>query len=401
MRLVIISLDAVFARDAEFLLSLPALGALASQGVFCDRVKTIYPTLTYPIHASLISGCYPFLHGIGHNQPFAPELPEDRRPWHWEEKDIQTDTLFTQAARAGREVAAILWPTTGKSPHIRYNLPEVLALPGENQALKALRYGSPWWLIKTELRYGSLRQGIAQPQLDDFATQVALSLIKRQARMPDVLALHLTDCDSTRHHYGTFSQEAREALERLDQRVGKILDALKSRGVLEDTVIAVVSDHGQADIKGCVALNAWFREQNIPAQAQSLGLGAYVRIHRGDYPAVLKALEENREALNLRHVYTREDLKALHAPEDLLLAVEPDEGFAIAEDDCVPHHKATHGFGLGHEGSDCLLWLSGPMLMRGARLERCQLVDIAPTLAHAVHLLLPKAQGKVLEQLFI
>ncbi|MDD4081111.1 MAG: alkaline phosphatase family protein [Eubacteriales bacterium] len=401
MRLVIISLDAVFSRDAAFLLSLPALGALADQGVFCDRVKTVYPTLTYPIHASLITGCYPERHGISHNQPYAGALPEDRRPWFWEAEDIRCETLFTQAARAGREVASILWPTTGHSHHIRYNLPEVKALPGENQALKALRFGSAWWLIKTELRYGSIRRGIAQPYLDDFAAQAALSLIVRQARIPDVLALHLTDCDSARHHHGTFSPEAQDSLRRLDERVGRIVEALKARRALDDTVIAVVSDHGQADITGCVALNAWFEEQNVPARAQTLGLGAFVRVHRGDYPVVLKALQDNMPELRLQHVYTREELRAMHAPEDVLLAVEPEEGFAIAEEDCEPGHKATHGFGPDHEGADCLMWLSGPMFPKGARIESCRLVDIAPTLANAVHLHLPEAQGQVLEQLFI
>ncbi len=402
MRLLLISLDAVFSRDADYLLSLPHLGALADRGVFCERVKTVYPTLTYPIHASLITGCYPEVHGIGHNEPFAPDLSPEKRPWHWDEKDIQAETLFTQAARAGREVAAVLWPTTGRSPHIRYNMPEVRALPGENQVMKALRYGhSAWWLIKTELRFGSRRQGISQPQLDDFSTLVAASLIEKRPRMPDLLALHLTDCDSTRHGCGTFSDEAKEALERLDARVGILLEALKARGLDGDTVIAVVSDHGQADIKGCVTLNAWFQEQGIPARVQSLGLGAYVRIHRGDYQQVLQALSHHMEELRISRIYTREMLRAMHAPEDVYLAVEPEEGFVIAEDSCEPDHKATHGFGLHHPGADCLLWLSGPMFPRGARLDSCQLVDIAPTLARAVHLQLPKSQGRALDELFL
>lgn len=401
MRLVLISLDAVFSRDADYLLSLPNLGALANRGVFCDRVKTIYPTLTYPIHASLVTGCYPDRHGIGHNEPFAPDIAPGKRPWHWDEKDIKTETLLTQAARAGRTVAAILWPTTGRSRLLRYNLPEVRALPGENQIMKALRYGSPWWLIRTELRYGKIRRGISQPELDDFSTQAALSLIEGHHPVPDVLALHLTDCDSTRHDHGTFSPEAREALARLDARVGRLLDALKERGVMKDTVIAVVTDHGHADITGCVELNAWFEQNGLPAQAQSLGLGAYVRVSRGDYPRVRAELENHMAELKLQHVYSREELRALHAPENVMLAVEPEEGFAIAEDSCEPDHKATHGFGLHHDGADCLMWLSGPMFPKGGRLESCQLVDIAPTLARAVHLQLPQAQGRALDALFL
>ena len=59
MRLCMISLDAVAQPDADRLLGLPALSALAAEGVFCRNVKTVYPTLTYPIHASLLTGCRP------------------------------------------------------------------------------------------------------------------------------------------------------------------------------------------------------------------------------------------------------------------------------------------------------------------------------------------------------
>ena len=67
MRLLMISLDAAFEADAKTLLSMPNLGALADRGVFCQNVQTIYPSLTYPIHTSIITGCYPDKHGIPHN----------------------------------------------------------------------------------------------------------------------------------------------------------------------------------------------------------------------------------------------------------------------------------------------------------------------------------------------
>jgi hypothetical protein len=63
-------------------------------------------------------------------------------------------------------------------------------------------------------------------------------------------------------------------------------------------------------------------------------------------------------------------------------------------------HRATHGFGLGHKGAQCLLWLAGPGIRTGVRLERARLVDIAPTLAHAVGLHLPQAQGSVMTEVF-
>lgn len=421
MRLLYISLDSAFAQDEGFLLSLPNLSALAMQGVFSSGVQSIYPTLTYPVHASLMTGCYPERHGIEHNEIYIPGLAPELRPWHWDSADIRVDTLLSMAAKAGRQTAAILWPTTGHDRLIRYNFPEIIALPGENQVTKVLRYGSTAWLLATELRLGSRRKSTKQPDLDDYATLIAEELINKQAvkgrgrgrskdvsytekeierkRMPDVLALHLVDLDSMRHEYGVNSPEAQEALRRLDKRVGRLINALEDRKILEETVIAVVSDHGQADVQGGIDLNAFFKEERLRADAQSLGFGAYIRLERSDYRPVLEALKLNREALGLKNIYTREELRELHADERILLAVEAEEGYEILENP-LHSHLANHGFGPHHLGAQCLMWLKGPMFKRGFRLESCNLVDIAPTLAEAVHLNLPQAQGRVLTEAF-
>ena len=423
MRLVLISLDAVFAADAEALLALPNLGALAREGVFCDKVQTIYPSLTYPIHASLITGCYPDVHGIGHNEPFQPDKEPAQRAWHWDAKHIKTDTLFTQARKAGRECASILWPTTGHSPAIRFNMPEVIALPGENQVMKVLSYGSFWWLLKSEIKYGRHRRGTRQPYLDDFSALMATKLIQRhykalekgqgksketqvasrrrqQQHMPDFLAVHFTDCDTMRHQHGVFSQEAQESLVRLDRRVGMILDALKDRGLMEDTLVAVVTDHGHAQVTASLPLDAWLQSNKVPARAQTLGLGAYLHLRRADYLPVLKALQDNQELLHIQHIYTREELRDMHAPSEILLAVEPEEGLCYVDDDGSEPHLATHGFGPHHPAAQTLLFLHGPAFARGLRLPGCNIVDIAPTLASAAGLVLPRAQGRVLEEVF-
>ena len=201
MRLCVISLDAVSHMDADRLLALPALSMLRGRGVFCDQVQTIYPTITYPIHASLLTGCYPASHGIGHNQPLQPDTPRALRKWFWEHGQIQRKTLHQAAREKGMKTASVLWPTTGKSKYIQRNFPEVLPLPGENAALKMLYYASPLWLIQTELRYGKQRKSIRQPDLDEYATLLAEALYASR-RPPELFTLHLVDCDAMRHGYG-------------------------------------------------------------------------------------------------------------------------------------------------------------------------------------------------------
>jgi len=418
VRLLMISLDAAFEADAKTLLSMPNLGALADRGVFCQNVQTIYPSLTYPIHTSIITGCYPDKHGIPHNERYMPGLPAAKRPWHWDAQDIQVPTLHQAARRAGREVASILWPVSGHNAAIRYNFPEVHALPGENQTSKILRYGSFWWLIGNELKYGRQRVSTKQPHLDRFAALIAQKLIDKQynprapgridpgprrkkQHMPDVLSIHLVDLDAARHLHGTHSEEAEAALFRLDQNVGVMLKALEKAGVLEDTIVAVMSDHGQADVAREFALDAWLKENGVPARAQTLGLGAYIHCERGDYYRVMEILQENMAQTHIKTIYTRQQLRSMHAPQGIVLAVEPEEGIEYVDDFREEPHRANHGFGPEHPAAQCLLWLSGPPFLRGARLREAHVVDIAPTLACAMRLEMPDVQGRVLYEAFI
>lgn len=413
MRLLMISLDSAFSADAKTLLAMPHLGGLADRGVFCDKVQTIYPSITYPAHTSILTGCYPDKHEIGHNEKFFSDLPPQKRPWNWNAEDIKADTLFQAAARAGREVASILWPVSGHNKAIRYNMPEVHALPGENQTAKILRYGSFWWLMRTEIKHGKQRVSTRQPHLDRFAVLVAQKLIEKQynpskkvsvdpsprikhRHMPDILALHLVDLDAARHREGTFSKESKAALVRLDQHVGLLLKSLEEAGVLNDTIVAVMSDHGQADVDKQFALDAYLKSSGVPARAQTLGFGAYIHVDRRDYHKVFEFIQQNQQGLHVKQIYTRKELRDMHAVPGIMLAVEAEDGVEYVDDLDGIQHRANHGFGPNHPASKCLLWLTGPPFLKGARLHQADLIDIAPTLAHALRLELPQAQGRVL-----
>ncbi len=394
MRLCMISLDAVAKPDADRLLSLPALSALAEGGVFSDHVQTVYPTLTYPIHASLLTGCYPDTHGVAHNQPFQPDTPPRMRAWYWSIGDIKVRTLHQAAKEKGMDVASILWPVTGKNPFVRRNFPEVLPLPGENAVLKMLQYASPLWILRMELTYGKTRKSIRQPDLDDYAALLCEKLYA-SSRPPEMLTVHLVDCDAMRHKYGTDSPEALAAMERLDRRVGRIVEAVKQAGLLEETLFCVVSDHGQQDAPKGVLLDEQLKAA-CAARAQSLGMGAY--IFGPDLDRARRVLEDNREAWGIGRIFGDQELRSLRAPAGVHLAVDALPGHCFI--DQPEETRGEHGFSLDCPQARTLLWLKGPGVKRGFRLPGINLVDIAPTLARALGLSLPQAEGKVVEEVF-
>ena len=365
MNLVMISLDAVWGADWELLMSRPNIGPLLRKGLRCCRVQTVYPTLTYPIHVSMVTGKDPQQHGILHNQPFDPAgdnglddafaarlkaaglSPNACRPWHWDHKDIRSETLFDACQREGRSVCSILWPVTGKHRGIRWNFPEVLAMPWENQTLKMLRYGSPLWLLSTELRLKKHRVSTQEPYLSDYAVVLAEDILKRK-KIPHLTAIHLVDCDAMRHHYGVYSSEAVAALDRLDARVGRILAALKQGGHEKDTCLLLVSDHGQEDVD--ISVNLADHLQDFHVQTQSLGRGCYIHFRPGF---------EHEKPLVKAHLRTLPFVADIF--DEPLLSVDGvsrvvfTDSMASAADE-----KATHGFGAEHTAAKCILSLTGP-----------------------------------------
>ena len=56
-KLVIISNDALVYEDMEYLLTKPLIKELVAKGTWVKTLKTIYPSVTYPCHTSMITGC--------------------------------------------------------------------------------------------------------------------------------------------------------------------------------------------------------------------------------------------------------------------------------------------------------------------------------------------------------
>ena len=130
-RLIVLSLDAVGSMDLPYMNTLPHFRAFFKRAAGCGRVLSVYPSLTYPAHTSIVTGLYPARHGIVNNHKVQPEK---RKPdWLWQRRYIRGTTLYDEARKHGLRVAALLWPVTGRAK-IRYNLPEVWAnQPWENQ----------------------------------------------------------------------------------------------------------------------------------------------------------------------------------------------------------------------------------------------------------------------------
>ena len=87
-RVMVISLDAVGNQDLEYMKTLPNFRAFFGEAALCDRVESVYPSLTYPAHTSILTGRMPVHHGICNNTKLQPG--RERPDWIYQRKYIKS-----------------------------------------------------------------------------------------------------------------------------------------------------------------------------------------------------------------------------------------------------------------------------------------------------------------------
>jgi len=414
-KLVVISVDALSIDNWEQVTGLPTFKALMEQGAYSRELRSIFPTLTYAVHATIVTGMHPATHGILHNHPLQPLVPEKVQDWYWYRRAIKAQTIYDVARVHGLRTAALMWPVTGGA-NIHYNLPEIAALPGENQALKVMRNGSALFCLELEMRFGRLRSGASQPALDNFTTACAAHTLA--TKRPDLMLIHLIDLDDKKHYYGTKSLQSRQALERMDVRLAAIIAATKQAGTFVETTFLIIGDHGQLDVDYRVRLNNLLLEQGLinieggrkewRAFVQCSGGSAYLYVRPGDLVAHEQALTALRlaaseERYGIQGVFTPEAFPALCGQHGIAAVIEARKGYYFDEAVEEPtlqymtapgQQFATHGYSPDKPDYTCLFIAAGQNVTARGDLGAIEMVDIAPTMAKLLALPFPSCQGK-------
>jgi predicted AlkP superfamily pyrophosphatase or phosphodiesterase len=420
-RLVVISLDGLATADYPQLRGLPSFGRLLRRGALCRRVRGIYPTQTYALHASALTGVRPARHGILANSRFQPG--RERPEWFWYRKAIRLPTLYDRARQAGLSTASLFWPTAGRSGQ-RWVLPEIL--PGRFRpglAWRALGAGTPLFLLDMLRRYGSLLRGLDRYHLDNFTAAVAAHLA-RSDRGPDLLLVHLLDLDAVRHREGFQGPAVERALQEEDLRLARILEAALHPDGWNRTAVVVFGDHAFLDVHtvvnlntalaraGFVSLDRRGRFRGWQAWANTAEGSAHLYLRDPEDPALRRRLAAWLEQLasdprhGIEEVYHGPDLRRLGLGEEVDFALEARPGFYFSprlrpevSEPAPPEIRACHGYRPDREDYTSLLVAAGAGVRAGAELEEMSILDLGPTLSALLGLVLPQAEGRAREEL--
>lgn len=346
-KLIIISFDALCKDDLNQIYNLPTFKHILNNSIYSLDVEPVYPTLTYPNHASIITGKMPNEHGIVNNTKIQPNRSSP--DWFWYRSDIKCDTLYDIAKRNGLTTCALLWPTTGGSK-IDYNMPEIFAnRPWQNQIIVSLFAGSKLYQLKLFRNFSYLLDGIKQPNLDDFVTECTLYTLKN--KKPDLMFVHFTDLDTQKHIYGTKSTKVKEALLRHEERLKRIFECAQDL----EYKIAILGDHGSLDVHSTISINSYFKDNGLSDHIyfKSCDGSAYIYLRR-EVSSKIKnkifyALEEFKKHTNsIEYIFTQDNSTKLGFDKRALFMLEPSFGYCFTDKYIgnyigISKYKAVHG----------------------------------------------------------
>lgn len=423
-KLIIISNDAMVYEDLSYLRTKPSIRPLLENGSLVKTLRSVYPTITYCCHASMITGCYPAKTHVYNNE--VDELGNSS--WNWERRRIRVKTLLDAAKEAGCTTANVFWPVLGQDDNIDYNIPEYWSqTPDEPLTVALERMGTSRAVIeeivKPNLYYIEGHQRM-HPYADEFIFACARDMIVKYR--PDVMVLHPAGIDGLRHRYGIFNDYVTEQLDYTYYWIEKLVRALKEVGEYENTDIVITSDHGQMDIKrwghpnvllaqnGFMTVKDGGRPENVKAYAKPVGGSAQIfLVDRSPetYAAVYRLFADAARTgmYGFERCYTREEAAREEGLDgDFAFVLESDGYSAFGENASGPYFtgyelsdyrmgRGTHGY-LPDKGPQPCMILSGPDFKKGIQIERRSTLDMAATLAHIFHWSMPDLDGKVIEE---
>jgi predicted AlkP superfamily pyrophosphatase or phosphodiesterase len=224
-------------------IAIPNLKRFLKEGSYASGVVGVLPTVTYPSHATLVTGVGPAEHGIVSNTSFDPKQI-NQTGWYWYASDYKVPTLWDAAAMAGLKTANVHWPVTVGAKSIQLNLPQIWRT-GHADDVKLMKIlGTPGLVDRLEQSIGiPYAQGIDESiEGDENRARFAEALIASEK--PGFMTAYFTALDHEQHGKGPDTAAAHRILERIDKIVGALVAAqMKAQ---PDSVIAIVSDHGFA-----------------------------------------------------------------------------------------------------------------------------------------------------------
>jgi hypothetical protein len=252
-------------RLAEDPDAIPHLRRLIKNGTMFEHGSfTNFPSITWPSHNAIGTGAWGGHHDIVNPTYYLRETREVVTPQGQQFDTAKflgdgVETLYEafhrvfgewDGAQGGALTASIHEPCTRGADHATLER-RVL---GDRDRLREItqRYvgdTQPKWL--DDEQKGAHQESI----VDGRGVAQAILLYTSDFAPPKFMYHELTLTDGVGHDYGPHSDGERAALDETDVRIGRVLEAMDSRGLLDDTLFIITTDHGMAPVDASLKAN--------------------------------------------------------------------------------------------------------------------------------------------------
>lgn len=381
---------------------------LMAQGFHADGVNSVFPSMTYPSHTTIVTGVQPAKHGIYYNNLFEPNGPTGKM--YWNDSAIKVPTLWSAAQAKGLKVAALFWPVSADAP-VQYNIPDI---GGMGEAVRE-KYAKPAGFID-ELKHNVFNDAARIEYGNDVNVgRIAAYVIKKD--QPNLMTIHLFSVDHNEHMQGRDGDQVQAAVKGADSAVGIVMDALKQAGIWQKTVLIVTGDHGFVDVKWNVNPNVWLQHAGLvtdvkkddwKAQFYSVGGSSYLYLKDRQDKETLRQVRHILDSLpaeikQLFRIIERPQLDAIGGNPEVEFALSglngASFGNAMSGEAVKPGHGGAHGYFPDFFDIRTGFVAAGPGIRKGGVAKEMNERDMAPAIAHLLSLDFPSAEGKVPEQL--
>ena len=423
--LVVVSFDAMVYEDLDLLRDKPAFSRFFTEGSMVNRIRTIYPSLTYPAHTSMLTGTRCGRHGIVNNEPC--EVGNLKSDWYWFHDPVKISDIHDVAKKAGLVTASIFWPVTGGHKSIDYLVAEYWAQgPGDTLEKAYKRAGTSDEMFENVVRPVEQTMASWNPLTSDNAkAEMACETIRRYR--PNLLTLHLGQIDSFRHKYGISNDKVREGVLQSERYMQMIFDACREAGIYDSTDFVVCSDHGQINYTRKMNLNALFVRsgfiktssdgsiQSWTAYAKSANYSAQIylsdpsdrSLYMRVYNMLRRCCREGDKGIG-RVLTAKQARQEYGLYGDFSFVIESDETtlfFSRWNEPMFSPYEPEEGYGKASHGHDPavgpqpVFLAVGPRFREGVVLPCAPIINEAPTYAAILGVKLPDAEGEPLNAL--
>lgn len=406
--MVVIFINSLMSSDYDVLKELDNFKYIISKGAVIKKVTNQYPNLKAPVTTTVLTGVFPDSHGIYFND----FVSSSRRYREMQYEDIRVPTILDLFKENRNNVGLINWPVT-EYGNFKRNFVYIKSTSFRNIAKGILR-GSSLYMAKNIFKYSNVLKIGMQPEHDNFSSILAMELLER--KKCNVIFMNFDHLEYVRKRYSVNSEHSTKALGSIDRRLGDLISWCKNKGILDSLSLCLVSGGGPYDCRFVVNINyALFKNdfiklvkgkiKNYVAYAKCEGGSAFIYLKNpdsiNDYGRVKVFLEDfvNKNSSYLKSVYDKNDENIYSNGFSFRIECRPNcvfsDGFnkndLIEEFDlsfCDVNSKISRSF-LGYsneENSNGLFIAFGKGVNSGIEMDKCSIIDVAPTIASFMNL---------------